>query len=285
MIISEALDWAAAQLRPASDSARLDAEVLLAHALGVTRTYLYTWPDRPLTAEALARAQELLEQRARGVPVAYLTGRQEFWSLSLTVSEATLIPRPETELLVELALERLTTEQATSVLDLGTGSGAIALAIASERPLARVTAVDSSREALAVTDINAQRLGLRLELFEGDWYTPVADRTFDIIVSNPPYIGRDEPEPQLGDSRFEPRQALIAESHGLADLTRIVEQAPAHLPANGWLLVEHGYRQGPACRELFTTAGFSDVETARDLQGHERVTFGRWPESQLRATR
>lgn len=279
MIISEALDWAAAQLRPASDSARLDAEVLLAHALGVSRTYLYTWPDRALTAEALGRARELLEQRVRGVPVAYLTGRQEFWSLSLTVSEATLIPRPETELLVELALERTASERPASVLDLGTGSGAIALAIAHERPLARVTAIDSSRPALTVAAGNARQLGLQIELLEGDWYTPVTGRTFDIIVSNPPYIGRDEPEPDVGDSRFEPRQALIAEAGGLADLKHIVERAQAHLAANGWLLVEHGYRQGPACRELFTAAGFTAVETAQDLQGHDRVTLGRQPES------
>jgi release factor glutamine methyltransferase len=264
-----------ARLDGASDSPRLDAEVLVAFALSVGRTHLYTWPAQDLEADVTARIRDLIEQRARGVPVAYLTGQQEFWSLPLEVNEATLIPRPETELLVELALARLPRRQPAAVLDLGTGSGAIALAIASERPLARVAAVDISDDALQVARRNRERLRLTAELLQGHWYTPVDARRFQVIVANPPYVGPDESEPMLGDCRFEPRQALIAGDAGLADLRCVVEGAPAHLESGGWLLVEHGYRQGAACRELCARAGLVDVETTRDLQGHERVTLGR----------
>jgi release factor glutamine methyltransferase len=276
MTIAEALDWATARLQPTSDSPRLDAEVLLAFALGTNRAHLYTWPERVPEAPLLDKAKTLVEQRANGTPVAYLTGRQEFWSLPLEVGAATLIPRPATERLVELALERLPAGRTTSVLDLGTGSGAIALAIASERPLARVTAVDASGAALQIADRNRQHLKLAVELLQGDWYEPVAHRRFDLIVSNPPYIGTDEPEPGIGDCRFEPRQALIADDSGLADLRRIISQAPLQLEPGGHLLVEHGYRQGPVCRASFEAAGFANVSTARDLQGHERVTLGHW---------
>lgn len=280
MTIAEALEWAVRRLQEASDSPRLDAEVLLAHALGTARSHLYAWPERELDAAAAQRAEALIGRRAEGVPVAYLTGRQEFWSLPLEVNEATLIPRPETELLVELALARLPAAAPCTVLDLGTGTGAIALAIASERPQTTVTAVDVSSEALAVARRNSTRLGLAVELLQGDWYAPVGDRRFHLIAANPPYIGADEPEPAQGDLRFEPRLALIAEDDGLAALRHIAAQAPLHLESGGWLLVEHGYRQGAACRALFATAGLHDVATARDLQGHERVTLGRCPGTQ-----
>lgn len=280
MTIAEALEWAVRRLQETSDSPRLDAEVLLAHALGTSRSHLYAWPERQLDTAAAQRAEALIQRRADGVPVAYLTGQQEFWSLPLEVNEATLIPRPETELLVELALARLPPAAPRTVLDLGTGTGAIALAIASERPQTIVTAVDVSSEALAVARRNSTRLGLAVELLQGDWYAPVGGRRFDLIAANPPYIGAGEPEPTQGDPRFEPRLALIAEDDGLAALRHIAAQAASHLEPGGWLLVEHGYRQGAACRELFAAAGLHDVITARDLQGHERVTLGRCPGTQ-----
>jgi release factor glutamine methyltransferase len=275
MTIAEALAWASTRLHDASSSPRLDAEVLLAHACGVSRTHLYTWPEQPLSDGMAARARALVEQRRQGVPVAYLTGQQEFWSLPLAVNAATLIPRPETELLVEQALQRIPPASTRTVLDLGTGSGAIALAVASERPQAAVTALDTSPDALQVAAGNSARLALEIELLESDWYSALADRRFDIIVANPPYIGTGEPEPDTGDSRYEPRLALIAADDGLAALRRIILEAPAHLQAGGWLLVEHGYRQGPACRSLFDQAGFVAIETLKDLQGHDRVTLGR----------
>lgn len=274
MTIEEALAQAAARLQGTSDSPRLDAEVLLCHTLGVSRAHLYTWPTQQLDAAMEQRLQTLIEQRVRGVPVAYLTGRQEFWSLPLEVSEATLIPRPETELLVERALDLLPAALPCTVLDLGTGSGAIALALASERRQAKICAVDASAAALQVASRNSRRLGLVIELLQGDWYAPVAGRRFHMIVSNPPYIGADEPEVSQGDCRFEPRQALVAGDTGLAALQRIIQGAPEHLEPGGWLLVEHGYRQGAACRTLFHESGFSAVETVPDLQGHERITLG-----------
>lgn len=277
MTIEEALIQTAARLGGSSDSPRLDAEVLLAHALQVSRTHLYTWPDRALDATVEQRFLALAEQRAAGVPVAYLTGVQEFWSLPLEVSPATLIPRPETELLVEQALRRLPQEQPHTVLDLGTGTGAIALAIASERPLAHICAVDSSAAALQVAARNSQRLGLPIELLQSDWYAAVAHRRFHLIAANPPYIGADEPEVSQGDCRFEPRQALVAAETGLAALRQIISEAPQHLEPGGWLLVEHGYRQGAPCRDLFAAAGLTAITTQRDLQSHERLTLGQHP--------
>lgn len=276
MTIEEALHQTATRLQGSSDSPRLDAEVLLAHALNVSRAYLYTWPDRSLEPAALQRFLALAEQRADGMPIAYLTGTQEFWSLQLEVSPATLIPRPETELLVEQALGKLPADRPQAVLDLGTGTGAIALAIANERPLAQVCAVDLSPAALQVAARNSQRLSLPIELLQSDWYAAVAGRRFHAIVANPPYIGAAEPEPSQGDCRFEPRLALVAADAGLAALRRIAQGASQHLEPGGWLLVEHGYRQGEACRELFTAAGLTAIATLHDLQGHERLTLGQY---------
>lgn len=275
MTIADLLVWASAKLQTVTATPRLEAEVLLAHACEVDRTHLYAWPERTVADAQATRLQKLIAQRAQGTPIAYLTGQQEFWSLPLTVSPATLIPRPETELLVEQTLQRIPAASDHSVLDLGTGSGAIALAIASERPQARITALDASAEALKIAAENSRRLTLEVELLQSDWYAAVAGRRFDFIVANPPYIGADEPEPSEGDLRFEPRMALIAQDHGLADLRRIIHEAPRYLNDPGWLLVEHGHRQGKACRELFEQARFHAFETLRDLQGHERITLGR----------
>ena len=258
--------------------ARLDAELLMAHVLGKPRTWLYAFGDSALSAAQQAAFEGLVARRTAGEPVAYLTGRRGFWTLDLKVTPDTLIPRPETELLVELALARLPSDSAAEVLDLGTGSGAVALAIASERPQARVTAVDASPGALTVARANAEAYGLRnVEFRHGDWYAPVADARFRLIASNPPYIEAADPHLAQGDLRFEPYSALASGGDGLDDIRAIVAGAPRHLLPGGWLLLEHGWNQGAAVRALLTDAGFADVATARDLEGRDRVTIGRIP--------
>jgi release factor glutamine methyltransferase len=277
MSVREALAAAAARLG-GGDEARIDAEWLLLHALGVDHGWLFAHATDPLPADAAARFEALLDARAAGTPVAHLRGRQGFWSLELEVAPATLIPRGDTERLVELALERLPADAPARVLDLGTGSGAIALAIARERPRAEVTAVDASAGALAVARRNAASLGLgRVRLLHGDWFAPVAGEVFALICSNPPYLADDDPHLDAGDLRFEPRSALASGPDGLDDLRRIVAAAPAHLRPGGWLLLEHGWTQGEAVRALLQAAGFLDVATARDLEDRDRVSLGRRP--------
>lgn len=256
----------------------VDGELLLAEALGRSRSWLYAHPEAAVPAPARARFEALLARRQAGEPVAYLLGRQGFWSLELEVSPATLIPRPETELLVELALARLPAGQPLRVADLGTGSGAIALALARERPQARIVATDASLEALAVARRNAERLGLRVEFRDGDWLVPLAQERFDLIASNPPYIEQDDPHLAQGDLRFEPPAALASGADGLDAIRVIVRDAGLHLHAGGWLLLEHGWNQGPAVRVLLEAAGFSEVATERDLEGRDRVSLGRWPQ-------
>ncbi len=279
MLIGQALRWAVEQLKD-GDSPRADADILLAHVLGRPRSYLLAWPERDLSPGQWTAFQALVERRARGEPVAYLTGSREFFGLDLAVSNAVLIPRPETELLVEAALERLP-GGSCMVADLGSGSGAIALAIAKMRPDTRVVAVDASRQALEVARTNAERLGLRnVELREGDWCKGLADERFAMIVSNPPYICEDDPHLARGDVRFEPAMALASGADGLDAIRAIVACAPLHLSPGGWLLFEHGFDQAEAVAGLMRKAGFIDVESLRDLLGHERVTLGRTPVGQ-----
>ena len=257
------------------DSPRRDAEVLLGHCLGRNRSWLYSWPEAEVAAGDEEQFLHLLGERQRGMPVAYLTGRREFWSLPLKVNEHTLIPRPETETLVQWALE-LSLPAAAAVLDLGTGSGAIALALASERRDWRVTAVDRSEEALGVARDNGRQLGLsEVCWLRSDWYTGLAGARFDLLVSNPPYVEPGDPHLEAGDLRFEPSSALVAGAGGLADLASIVDGAGDHLHPGGWLLLEHGFGQGPAVRRLLVEGGFSEVATRQDIGGQDRVSGGR----------
>ena len=254
---------------------RIDAEWLLAHALARPRTWLFAHAGEPVPPDLAERFAALLERRQAGEPVAYLTGTQGFWTLELEVSPATLIPRPETELLVELALARIPVDARARIADLGTGSGAIALAIAKERPRAWVVATDASTAALDVARRNATRNRIAtVEFREGDWLAPLAGETFELIASNPPYIAEGDPHLGEGDLRFEPPTALSSGADGLDAIRRIVRDAPAHLGAGGWLLLEHGWDQGAAVRALLAEAGFIEVETASDLEDRDRVTFG-----------
>lgn len=274
--IKTALHDATARLT-VHESAALDAEVLLAHVLGRDRSHLRAWPEKALTAEQSKAFEALVARRAAGEPVAHLTGLREFWSLALTVTPDTLIPRPETELLVELALERLPADHALRVADLGTGSGAIALAIASERAACHITATDRSAAALAVARENAASLGLHNVAFaDGDWCAALGDARFDLIVSNPPYVRTDDPHLTRGDVRFEPIAALDAGTDGLDDLRAIVACAAMYLNNGAWLLLEHGWDQGEAVRTLLERAGYADVQTYSDAGGRDRVSGGRW---------
>lgn len=261
---------------PDSPSPRLDAELLLAHALGQSRSYLRTWPECEPDAAQCAAFAALLERRRTGEPVAYLLGRQGFWSLDLEVAPHTLIPRPDTELLVETALA-LGPGGPARVLDLGTGTGAIALALACERPAWQVLGVDRVSEAVQLAERNRARLGLGNARFvESVWFSTLGGERFALIVGNPPYIAAEDRHLNEGDVRFEPASALVAGEDGLDDIRRIVAEAPAHLEGGGWLLLEHGYDQAEAVRALFAARGFAAVESRRDLGGHQRITLGQW---------
>ncbi|HHA2393255.1 TPA: peptide chain release factor N(5)-glutamine methyltransferase [Stenotrophomonas maltophilia] len=271
---------AEASARLGGIEARHEAELLLLHVLDRPRSWLFAHATDPLAANDQAAFEALLARRVAGEPVAYLTGRRGFWTLDLEVDPATLIPRPETELLVELALERLPPDQSLQLADLGTGSGAIALALASERPQAQVLATDASPGALAVAARNAARHDLRNVRFaEGghDWYAPLQCARCDLIASNPPYIASDDPHLEQGDLRFEPATALASGPDGLDDIRRIVDGGQAHLLPGGWLLIEHGWDQGEAIRALFEAAGFAEVQTVPDLEQRDRITLGRRP--------
>ena len=276
------LDEGAAHLRRiAGDDARREAEVLLADALGRNRAWLAAHADDPIfDCEATDRYEAHLVRRAHGEPVAYLLGRQEFWSLTLEVDASVLVPRPDTELVVERALAHLAADRDTTMLDLATGSGAIALAVASERPRCAVTATDLSTDALAIAASNALRLGIgHVEFLAGDWYAPVAGRRYDLITANPPYIALDDPRVAPEVRRHEPQQALYAGPTGFEALERVVAGAPSHLHPGGWLVVEHGDRQGEQVRALLSAAGFESIATHRDLGGRERCSEGRSPTS------
>ncbi|MBV1914688.1 MAG: peptide chain release factor N(5)-glutamine methyltransferase [Pseudomonadales bacterium] len=272
-------DWALAAV---SDTPELEVRWMLEDLLDKPASYLSSHSDTEIEPALFQRFQELLARRLKGEPLAYILGHWGFWSLDLIVSPTTLIPRPETELLVELAIQLYGDQSDIHALDLGTGTGAIALAIASERPDWQITATDQSTEIIEAAQSNALRNAIRSVQFKvGGWYQALENDTgsqtlqFDLIISNPPYIEYDDPHLGQGDVRFEPTSALVANDDGLADLREIIDNAEQYLKPSGRLLVEHGYQQGESVRKLFLTAGFSEVETRRDLAGHERVTLGR----------
>lgn len=279
--IQQSLSGAIAQLRqqlPTVDTIRLDAELLLAFTLQQSRTWLKTWPEKTLNPEQSQRFQSFIERRGRGEPVAYIVGKQDFWTLSLKVTTDTLIPRPETELLVELALDLIKNEPRVTIADLGTGSGAIALAIASERPQAQVIALDLSQKALQVAEFNRQQLAIEnVCCQQGHWLRDWQGGELDMVVSNPPYIAHDDQH--LQDLGFEPESALVSEREGLADIIEITEQARVYLKPAGWLLFEHGFEQGQAVQQILLNQNFSQVQTIKDYAGLDRVTLGCKPKA------
>ncbi len=257
---------------------RVDAEFLLAHFLAKPRSWLYAFGDFSLSEQQCTEFELLVQRRVMGEPIAYITGRRGFWTFNLQVSPDTLIPRPETELLVDLALTHISPEQVCRVLDLGTGTGAVAIAIAYECPLARVTAIDFSEAALVVARRNTAELKIHnIEFIGSDWYAELAGQTFAVIVSNPPYIEEADTHLQQGDLRFEPRTALASGVDGLDAIRMIIAGAKNHLQPQGWLLIEHGWNQASAIREIFAHAGFIDIQTEQDLEDRDRVTMGRNP--------
>lgn len=272
------LQWLkqASQLLSGSDSPKRDAEILLGFVTNKTRTFLMAFSETPLTENELTELDRFLKRRQAGEPIAYITGVKEFWSLKFNVSPSTLIPRPDTEKLVELALEFLP-KVPCEVLDLGTGTGAIVIAMATERPDCLFTAIEKNDDAFNLAQQNAKQIGVNNTYFlQGNWYRPIKGRQFAMIVSNPPYIEPTDVHLSQGDVRYEPRSALVSEDDGLADIKIIVQGATKHLSQYGWLLIEHGWEQGELVRKIFKQHGFQLVETYADYSGNERVTVGRW---------
>lgn len=252
----------------------LELEVLLMQVLQQSRAFLYSHPDDALAPDRHSQMETLVQHRIDGTPVAYLTGHREFWSMDLKVTPDTLIPRPETELLVEVTLELTGDRPYLKILDLGTGSGAIALALAKERPQWAIHAVDQSAAALTVAKENAERLGLtQIQWQQSDWCTALLGSQFDLIVSNPPYIDPDDPHLLEGDLRFEPRDALVSADHGYADLIQIIHEAKRALKTGGYLILEHGYQQSQRLQGLLQDAGYTGIHSREDLQGHPRITY------------
>ena len=273
--ISQQLKEASKQLAFNSDSADLEAEILLCLILNKSRTFLRTWPEQILKTQQLTQFQDLVQQRIQGIPIAYLTGYREFWSRDFLVNEAVLIPRADTELLIELSLE-LIQQQSLALLDLGTGSGVIGITLAAECPAIEVMATDFSQSALRVAEQNASRLAVaNIEFKHSDWFTNLPPKSYQIIISNPPYIAEDDPHLQQGDLRFEPFSALAAPQSGLADIHQIIKQSWDFLSDNGYLLIEHGYQQQPAVQALFKAQGYQQITIHSDLGGQPRVTIGR----------
>lgn len=274
--LQAALKAAVVQLQD-SDSAELDAQLLMAQVLGKNRSWLYAWPDHQLTASQQQQFETLVQRRHDGEPIAYLCGKRAFWNIELKVTPAVLIPRPETELLVELALQ-LAPASPGLIADLGTGSGAIALALAGEYPHWQVHATEKSTAAAEVAMLNIRESGVQnLQLFTGSWCEPLPAHNYHLLLSNPPYIDGADPHLQQGDVRFEPRSALVANDEGLADLRQIAAQATSRLATDGWLLLEHGWQQGEAVRRILAEHGYRDVSTRQDHGSRDRVTLGRWP--------
>lgn len=272
--VKQLLGDASALLNDISDSQILDCQILLCHVLEKPTSYLLTWPEQEVSADNLTRFTQLFSRRLNGEPIAYIVGEKEFWSLPLLVSPATLIPRPDTETLVELVLNRHQSSQ-LKCLDLGTGTGAIALALASENLKWQIEAVDFNADAVALANKNKQRCGLNtVTIYQSDWFSQVKESSFDIIVSNPPYIDELDPHLSQGDVRFEPASALVAKDEGLDDIRQIIDKARSHLSSNGGsLYIEHGFEQGKQVRDLLTQFGYRDAVTQKDFGGNPRITY------------
>ena len=270
-------DWIAhgqEQLAPRSDSAKLDAQILLGFVIDKERSYLLTWPEKELTKQTAQQYLALLQRRIAGEPIAYIIGVQEFWSLPFRVSPATLIPRPDTETLVELVLERFGELDILHCLDLGTGTGAIALALASEQPNWQIDAVDFNIDAVKLAKQNAQNLQLpQVNIFHSNWFSAITERKFDVIVSNPPYIDVLDEHLHQGDVRFEPESALVADEQGLGDIKHIAQQSLKFLDVQGAIFFEHGFDQSLAVRQILINLGYQQVKTVKDLNNHDRVTW------------
>lgn len=272
------LDAAATEIASISDTPALDAELLLAEVMERPRSHFRAWPDRKIPPSEVERFEALVARRCLGEPIAYLLGHREFWSLTLAVTPETLIPRPDTEQLVEAALEKIPGSERCRIVDLGCGSGAIALALASERPFAEVTAIDASPGALRVATDNARINSIDNVVFlESDWWSGLGQQRFDIVVSNPPYIRVDDPHLERGDLRFEPREALVAGDDGLDAYRDILTGLDQHLEPGGWLLLEHGHDQADALAELLANQGLEDIRCIQDLGSNDRVTLARRP--------
>jgi len=268
------IKYSTKKLAGLSDSAKLDCQILLAHVIDKPTSYLYTWPEKSLSDEQKQAFILLLNRRIQGEPIAYIVGCREFWSLNLFVSPATLIPRPDTEVLVEQVLENHQSK-ALSCLDMGTGTGAIALALASENQAWQIDAIDFNEEAVRLAQLNAKQLALdHVNIFQSNWFGSIPfEKKYHVIVSNPPYINPEDIHLELGDVRFEPKSALVANEQGLSDIIKIIFQAKKHLHVNGYLYLEHGYDQGAAIRALFSEHGYQCIQTVKDYNDNERVTF------------
>lgn len=274
--LAQALEWASSQLVEV-DTAKIDAEVMLLHVIHKQRSYLYTWPDERLTSEQVTAFKQMVERRVTGTPIAHIVGEREFWSLPFMVNPTTLIPRPDTEILVETALNLPLAEHA-KVLDLGTGTGAIALSLAFERQDWQITAVDKVVEAVALAKANRDNLKLsQVNILQSDWFDAITQYDFNLIVSNPPYIDEEDEHLSQGDVRFEPHSALTAGEHGYADLFHIAACARDYLAPGGYLLLEHGFGQAITVRNKMIALGYESVSTVRDFGSNDRCTLGRWP--------
>lgn len=276
MNIQQALQQASQALSETSPSARLDAQVLLTHILQCNTAHLAAWPEKNLSEEQAAKYLQLTQQRKDGQPVAHLTGTREFWSLAFAVNDSTLIPRPETETLIEFILGNFSNKKNLKLLDIGTGTGAIAISIASEKPGWKIFASEVSEQALVLARKNSERHQTsNITFIHSNWFDNITDHDFDIIVSNPPYIADDDPHLLQGDIRFEPRSALSAGESGMDDIEHLCLHAKDHLAKDGWLIVEHGYDQAQMVAECFAKQGYTQVEQKKDLAGHTRMTAGK----------
>ncbi|MBQ4798278.1 peptide chain release factor N(5)-glutamine methyltransferase [Pseudoalteromonas sp. MMG006] len=277
LTLEQAVAAGADLLASSSESAKLDAQVLLLHILQKPRSYLFTWPEHELSDDQQSQFNVFIQRRLKGEPVAHITGLREFWSLSLEVNATTLIPRPDTETLVECALNMVMPDKA-KVLDLGTGTGAIALALGSEMPNWQIVAVDRVTDAVALANKNQQRLGINnVEVKQSNWFSALQGEKFNLIVTNPPYIEQDDIHLNQGDVRFEPLSALVADDAGMSDIKQIISHSRDYLLSSGYLLIEHGFEQAEAVRDLFKQMAFIDIKTVKDFGNNDRVTLAQWP--------